>query len=70
MRFEGRVYDGPWEGKHRSEEVPYFHVLLAISYGRIPKWGSFDPTAAVAVRNGYYRWSYPLRAWVFVWNRY
>lgn len=68
MKFSGRVYDGPWEGRSCADDRPYFWIALYPPLSRL----SFSPddnlVSPVDVYKGEYRWSYALRAWVFVWR--
>lgn len=63
-QYAGRVYDGPLEGQYRIENRPRFSVMRAF------------PDLVVCLRPGAivhlkttaieYRWSAPLRAWVWL----
>jgi hypothetical protein len=68
MKFSGQCYDGPMEGQTRGSELPWFEFPftepLKVSY--LNK--DFIPPASIELKSGFYRWSYPLRQWVFVWD--
>ena len=70
MRYEGRVYDGPWEGRNYASERPRFDVPM------MPRSLDcrFTPASELVAPTTYevksYRWSAPLRAWVFCWDGY
>ncbi len=63
MKYAGRVYDGPWEGRQLANDNPwyFFHLVdpESIVYARP---GGIIPTVSTGFG---YRWSHPLRAWVF-----
>lgn len=61
-RWAGRVYDGPLEGEHRTEERPYFYCAPYMPLR------AFCPDAQSMIDTLQYRWSNPLRCWVFVWS--
>lgn len=67
MRYAGRVYDGPLEGERIESEYPWhpFNHCDPLSIADL------RPTLAipemVEFQRFEYRWSAPLRAWVFVW---
>ena len=68
VKFSGRVYDGPLEGEVRESDRPWFEVPLPIpnpvfSYGL----DNLIP-ASIRIEMGFYRWSHPIRAWVFLWD--
>ncbi len=67
MTFSGRVYDGPWEGKNYECERPYFVVPLTKLASAL-SWREFVPTEEITIQHGYYRWSQPIRAWVYCWD--
>lgn len=63
MRYAGRVYDGPWEGRQLANDNPWYFFHIADPADIMP----IRPGAIVnlkTVQTGY-RWSYALRAWVF-----
>lgn len=66
-RWAGRVYDGPLEGEHRSEVRPFFEFNWspAVPLG---VHGSGETSEWVNCYRFAYRWSNPLRAWVFDWR--
>ena len=68
MNFAGRVYDGPWEGRSYESERPYFEINMVgdLPVGHFSR--GFAPPVSVEVKRGFYRWSQPLRAWVFCWD--
>lgn len=68
MRFEGRVYDGPWEGRQYAIDRLYFEISIAPPFSWRAPFPPIDMPALVEIRRGYYRWSSPLRAWVFCWD--
>jgi len=66
-RWAGRVYDGPLEGDSVVKEQPYFEFqwtprtsLGVYGPGEIPEMAYLYRMV--------YRWSNPLRAWVFDWR--
>lgn len=66
MRYEGRVYDGPLEGRNYASERPWFDAVIApgssCDLGFLKDSELVDPIAYDVVKR--YRWSAPLRAWV------
>lgn len=64
--YGGRVYDGPWEGRSVTQREPWFYVSVVST----PPVLDFHPEALVEIsvdyHRGEYRWSHPLRAWVFI----
>lgn len=69
MTYAGRVYDGPLEGEHLAHDRPYFEFNLMPAAWLHPVWSSGEmvPPDARFYRC-LYRWSNPLRAWVFDWS--
>lgn len=69
MTFAGRVYDGPLEGEQRVSETPWFYCMAqrspSVSYA---SYGPTVPPACFEMDKRFYRWSHPLRAWVFCWD--
>lgn len=65
-RWAGRVYDGPLEGEHRVEERPFFEIQWTPDCLTAP-FAAHVPAMAYLYRFAY-RWSNPLRAWVFDWR--
>lgn len=71
MKYAGRVYDGPWEGRNLENDSPWYEInwmpQMALPSWRDHAWDDPIPMTAVYYRMAY-RWSRPLRAWVFDWN--
>lgn len=65
--WAGRVYDGPLEGEHRDEERPYFEFWWSPPSNFVICGPNEIPPMGYAYRVAY-RWSDPLRAWVFDWR--
>ena len=65
MPYAGRVYDGPWKGRSHTSERPWFEIPMrsALNPGMFSYRGEY--ASPVAIKTGFYRWSRPLRAWVF-----
>jgi hypothetical protein len=57
MTFAGVCYDGPLEGEHWIK--PDSSFTIGVWEGKYSK--------QFTVRRGLYRWSHPLRKWVFQW---
>lgn len=71
MNYEGRVYDGPWEGRnlaHHSLWYPFYWLDRGPMTAYCPIYNELPPVAVTA-KQFEYRWSHSLRAWVFVWPR-
>lgn len=61
MSYAGICYDGPCEGEHRVSELPRFYI--ALFNGRLEYYG----VTRAWTHKHTYRWSFPLRKWVFEW---
>lgn len=61
--YEGVCYDGPHEGRRHKQEYSEFRVAL---YGDMPiRYAEHMTPEYLEVKTGTYRWSVPLRKWVF-----
>lgn len=69
MTYAGRVYDGPWEGRQLDHDRPWYEFNHMPDAWLHPIWIIDDivPQSATFYRC-LYRWSNPLRAWVFDWR--
>lgn len=61
--FEGECYDGPWAGRHVKRDSPYFAVAFSPPLAWAQPWEEIAVDAVV--HQGFYRWSHPLKKWVF-----
>lgn len=70
MKYAGRVYDGPWEGRQLANDRPWCEFNWS-DYGSVSDFRPWLPMESIPMTVTYqrfeYRWSAPLRAWVFVW---
>ncbi len=66
MNFSGRVYDGPWEGRNYESERSWFIIPIREPISCLEFRPEQTPIL-VNIKRGQYRWSQPLRAWVFNW---
>lgn len=62
MRFDGRVIDGPYEGKQYAFDCPRFQIAMCEPGGITWIKHPGDPPS---ISIGWYIWSYSLRAWCF-----
>jgi hypothetical protein len=63
-RFEGICYDGPWEGRQISYDMPWYRVALVPALG-IVDWQEADRFSSLHVTYATYVWQRDLRKWVF-----
>jgi hypothetical protein len=66
-KWAGRVYDGPLEGEHHVKESPYFDFQWSPDVMPMTYLSNEIPAMAYCYRLTY-RWSNPLRCWVFDWR--
>jgi hypothetical protein len=62
------VIDGPWEGKQYHSELPYFQMAVSERLSPFNHYDKVQPT--MCAQTFFYRWSAPLRGWVFMWGHY
>lgn len=65
MYFEGRVIDGPWEGKQITKAEPYFTIHWTDPVS-VFAFDPNEPPSITNMHNGLYKWSRSLKAWCFV----
>jgi hypothetical protein len=66
-KWEGRVYDGPWEGKQVSQDRWYFRVAITPPLS-VMDFNPNDLVGTTMIKTGIYFWSDALRAWVYDWS--
>ncbi len=62
--YEGVCYDGPFEGEHVSQPHPWHRKPVYRPLRQPLPYGDYVMPEAVFVEE--YRWSRPLRKWVWV----
>lgn len=63
--WSGVCYDGPREGEHFTQDRPFFEFHTPFPPLELQAPWANNPTLGFEVSRYFYRWSRPLRKWVF-----